>query len=360
MQSTLELSELDAKIGQCFMAGMPGPDLDDRTRHLINDMGLGGVILFARNIQDPLQVAQLCSELQKISLDAQGVPLFLAVDQEGGPVARLKEPFAVFPGNEVIGQGPDAEGQAHEFARVTAQEMRLVGLNMDLAPVLDVPRGEPEVHLQGRTFGSDPDLVSRLGAIVIKGLQDNGIIAVAKHFPGLGAAGRDPHKTDLTIPLTMEEMEAVDLLPFRDAIRVGVAGVMVSHAFYPNLDSELPGTLSPVVVEQLLRQEMGFDGLVLTDDLEMGAITPRWPVPRAAADAFEAGADLLLICENQNLVLESIFEIRKRLLQGAIPLERLHKSIDRIRDIKSKFLSGHKPHSIDEVKAYFTLKQSKA
>ncbi|RLB11563.1 MAG: hypothetical protein DRG63_12795, partial [Deltaproteobacteria bacterium] len=198
MQSTLELSELDAKIGQCFMAGMPGPDLDDRTRRLINDMGLGGVILFTRNIQDPLQVAQLCSELQKISLDAQGVPLFLAVDQEGGPVARLKEPFAVFPGNEVIGRGPDPEGQTHEFARITAQEMRLVGLNIDLAPVLDVPRGEPEAYLKGRTFGSDPDLVSRLGTIVIKGLQDNGIIAVAKHFPGLGAAGRDPHKTDLT------------------------------------------------------------------------------------------------------------------------------------------------------------------
>jgi len=338
VNTTLELAELDRKIGQLFMFGVPGTELDEETRQRIQAFRPGGVILFSRNVRDPVQVAALCRGLQETSLEAHGTPLFLAVDQEGGRVARLRAPFTEFDGNEAIGGSEDPEARAEAFARTTAREMKMVGLNMDLAPVLDVGRGEVEEHLRGRTFGGDPALVARLGSIVIRTLQAEGIMAVAKHFPGLGRTSRDPHHHLPEILLDASELEDVNLVPFRAAIREGVAGVMTSHAVYSCLDSEMPGTLSGAVIEDLLRRDLGYEGLVITDDLEMGAITGAWGVTQGAAAAFEAGADILLICKEQALVDEALVEIRGRLLRGAIPMERLHHSVERIQRARSRFL----------------------
>jgi len=174
------------------MAGMPGFHLDDDTEALIRDYCLGGIILFSRNIQDPLQLAGLCNELQERAMKYHGIPLFLAIDQEGGPVARLREPFTVFPGNAVIGAAPEPEKMASRFARITAKEMTLVGLNMNLAPVVDVRVGRLEAHLEGRIFGDDAVTVALLGRTIIEGLQERGVMAVAKHFPGPCAAPVDP------------------------------------------------------------------------------------------------------------------------------------------------------------------------
>ncbi len=335
MQATLELSELNFKIAQLFMAGMAGPELDDRARELI-ELGVGGVVLFSRNIEGPEQVAGLCGQLQALALETHGTPLFVAIDQEGGRVARLKEPFTIFPGNEEMAQAVEPEKEAQRFARITSKELSLVGINMDLAPVLDIPRGEPEIHLRGRTFGSDPDTASILGRLIIGGLQESGIMAVAKHFPGLGAATLDPHKSALIIDVDENELKNIDLKPFQAAIKVGVSGIMVSHARYPAIDSNYPATLSRVIMEGFLRDSMGFRGLILTDDLEMGAISSRWEVPEASRMAFEAGADLLLICKDQELVLKGIEEIRRQVLQGQIPLSRLHTSVERIKKFKSR------------------------
>ncbi|RPI76353.1 MAG: glycoside hydrolase family 3 protein, partial [Desulfobacteraceae bacterium] len=188
MNTTLDLSELEFKIGQLFMVGLAGPDLDDATEKLIRDYHIGGVILFSRNILDPLQLAELCKNLQDTSMREQETPLFLAIDQEGGRVARLKEPFTCFPGNEAMAQDRFPLRQAREFGKVTAREMKMVGLNMNLAPVLDVRLGPPESHLTGRTFGENPQTAAELGTIIIKTLQQNNIMACAKHFPGLGRA----------------------------------------------------------------------------------------------------------------------------------------------------------------------------
>jgi len=353
MQSTLELAELDSKIAQLFMVGMPGTDLDENTKRLIGDVGIGGIILFSRNVKDPVQVAELCDSIQQLATQTQDRPLFLAVDQEGGRVSRLREPFSLFPGNEAIGKSSTPEKEAGEFARVTAKEMALVGLNMDLAPVLDVPRGEPEEHLKGRTFGPDPELTSGLGNIMIRTLQGGGIMAVAKHFPGLGAAGLDPHKTELTIDVHENELRKIDFKPFEGAIESKVVGIMISHAYYPAVDSQRPATMSPVIIGEILREELGFKGLILTDDLEMGAITRQWGVPEAAALALEAGADVLLICENQELVPQAISEIRDRILRGNIPLQRLHEAVERIVNIKNENISEWHPRLLTNVYEYF-------
>lgn len=353
MSSTLELSELDANIGQLFMAGMPGTDLDSDTEALIRDRNIGGIIFFARNIEDPLQLVRLSRDLQKKAMESQGRPLFLAVDQEGGRVARLKEPFTLFPGNEAIGRDARAEERAEEFGRTTAAEMRLVGLNMDLAPVVDVPRGEPEKHLRGRTFGQDPEQVARLGRTVLRALQDNGVMAVAKHFPGLGRADLDPHFQLPRIEADPEEMEAVNLRPFRAAVAAGVAGIMTSHALYPRLDPERPATLSRAILTGLLRDSLGFEGLILTDDLEMGAVAEVWGVAGAAAEAFAAGADVLLVCEDQAGVHEGVERIRSRLLRGEIPQQRLVRAHERIKAAKARYLAHPRRVALRAVRDYF-------
>lgn len=345
-------SDLHLRIGSLFMAGMPGPRLDAGTESLIRDFGLGGVILFSRNIQDPIQLAELCLELQERAMEHHGLPLFLAVDQEGGRVSRLVEPFTSFEGNEAIGVDSRPLERAEEFAKVTAREMTLVGLNMNLAPVMDVRRGEPEKHLVGRMFSDDPETVSALGKAVIRTLQKNGVLAVAKHFPGLGKAPLDPHHRLPTIHSDLTELDSVDLVPFKAAIQAGVSGIMTSHAVYPVLDRQ-PATISEDILTGVLRQRLGFKGLIITDDLEMGAISGEIGTVEGASMAFGAGADILLICQNQAVVIDSIRELGMKLTRGEIPIRRLEESVDRMMTVKSRFLQRRKKVSLQEVRAFF-------
>lgn len=355
MHPTLDLSELDIKVGRLFMAGIPGPELDPETEALIRDYCLGGVILFGRNIQDPVQLATLCRDLQRTAIRCHGIPLFLAVDQEGGRVSRLREPFTQFAGNSAIAAAPRPVDKAVEFARVTAKEMNLVGLNMDLAPVVDVAGGEAEKHLAGRTFGEDPQTVALLGGTIVRVLQENGIMAVAKHFPGLGRASLDPHHELPTIEASGKEMKEVNLPPFKAAIEEGVSSIMTSHAIYPAMEPGVPATLSKEVLTRLLRDKLGFQGLIITDDLEMGAISKGWGTAEGAALSFEAGADVLLICQDQKGVLESIGTLKERLIQGRIPFRRLHQSGERVMEVKSRFLKRSRKVLLKEVRSYFSF-----
>jgi beta-N-acetylhexosaminidase len=345
--------EAEREIGQVFMIGMPGPHLDEETDILIREGRIGGLILFSRNIESPLQLAALCRDLQAAASRRHVPPLFLAVDQEGGRVARLREPFTSFPGNEAIGMDEEPVKRAIEFATVTSKEMSLVGLNMNLAPVVDVQRGELEKHLAGRSFGEDPEVVAFLGRTVVKHLQKNGVMAVAKHFPGLGRADVDPHFHLPKINVDLEELERINFPPFAAAIEEGVCGIMTSHAIYTTLDPERPATLSPLVLTELLRERMGFRGLTITDDLEMGAIATQMSVADAALKSVLAGADILLICKNQGHVLQSLDSLRKALSKGTLSTERLAQSLERIRKMKAKFLGHREEISLAGVRAYF-------
>ena len=355
MNTTLDLSEVNPRIGQLFMVGMPGSQMDEDTRDLIRDYNVGGVILFSRNVEGPMQLTNLCQDLQDTAMEFHGLPLILAIDQEGGRVSRLKEPFTQFPGNTAMAQDTNPLEKAMEFGRITAKELQLVGINMNFAPVLDVQRGEPDKHLRGRIFGKDVKMVSRLGKTVVKSLQEHGILAVAKHFPGLGRSSVDPHFELPRIELDMKEIEEVNLPPFQAAINVCVSGIMTSHAIYPALDSERPATLSSAILTQLLRERMGFEGLIITDDLEMGAIAKHWGIAEGATAAFEAGADILLICKDQRRVLESIELLRRRILQGGISSQRLDQSNERIMKLRSDLLDRREWVLTANIKEYFNL-----
>lgn len=340
------MSSVPAKLaafGQLFMVGLPGPRLDPVAQELVRDLQVGGIILFARNIEGPEQVWELTRDLQREALAASGLPLLIAVDQEGGIVQRLKEPFTLIPRARELGLRATLR-EVEELSRKTAQELALVGINVNLAPVLDVARG-PQCPLYERSYGSDPEQVAAFCEAAILGFLTGGVLPAAKHFPGLGDTLRDSH-VELPDAQEKDPTRAVDLLPFRRAIAAGVPLIMTAHTLVPEWDSR-PGTLSPVAIRNWLRQNLGFAGVVMTDDLEMGAIAEQTLAPQAARQALMAGADLLLICNNwqaawdaaRDLAWDQALEFRSREAAARLMAlkTRLRPFITDRKDLKDYF-----------------------
>ena len=292
--------------GHLLMIGIPGLELDDSTQGLIREEGVHNFILFRRNVRDRQQLTDLCAALREGCL-AQGLPRpLIAIDQEGGQVARLPPPFSIFPEPRQVAEEADCRALLEQYATTCATELVEVGINMNLAPVLDVCPSGQWLFMERRCLGGDPQRVAELGGIVIKGLQGAGVAACAKHFPGLGSALLDPHLELPVVGLPGERLRQEDLLPFRRACEGRVAAVMTSHAGYTDLDPGLPGTLSRRVVHDLLRGGCGYDGLIITDDMEMGAIEKFMEFPAAARTAFQAGADLVLICHDHQKIRQAL------------------------------------------------------
>jgi len=287
--------------GQLLMVGLPGPRLDAVARELVRDLKVGGIILFARNIESPEQVWELTRDLQREALAAAGRPLLIAVDQEGGRVQRLKAPFTIIPPARELGMTKTPE-EVEALARQVAQELALVGININLAPVLDVPR-DPACPLWDRAYRAEPQEATRYGLAAIRGYRAGGVIPVAKHFPGLGDTGVDSHKV-LPLAQSGDGQRTADLLPFRQAVAAGVPMVMTAHVKVPQWDAR-PATLSPVALQDWLRGRLGFQGVIITDDLEMGAIATNMPAAQGAVAALAAGADLLLICSQGEAAWET-------------------------------------------------------
>ena len=278
--------------GQRLMIGFDGTRFNENLKYCIETLKVGGVILFARNIEGPVQLQNLCRDIQACAADCGQPPLIIAVDQEGGVVARLKAPFTEFPGNPAMTGADDAR----EFARITASELNSVGINMNMAPVMDIAFEGIESIMASRAFGSDPDRVSRLGTVVISELQKGRIMAVAKHFPGIGRTVLDSHLDLPVLPAAPKLLETFDLIPFQAAIDCPVSGIMLSHILYPKIDPTWPASLSPRIARDMLRVKMGYDGVVLTDDMDMGAIKGRFEIPTIVRQVVAADIDLMLIC----------------------------------------------------------------
>ncbi len=328
------MTDYPTPTGTLLMIGLPGRELDDSTRELISRHGVNNFILFRRNVSDPAQLQRLCADLAVASLAVTGFWPLIAIDQEGGSVTRLPDPWTVFPDQRKLAEGDQPEDALRDYAATCARELLAAGINLNLAPVLDLAPAGGEYFMERRALGNDPETVSRLGGLVIEEMQRGGLAACGKHFPGLGSARLDPHRVGLTIDKKRPAIEKEDLSPFRAAIAAGVAALMTSHASYPALDPDLPATLSPAILTGLLRDELGYDGLVITDDLEMGAIENEKTVAEAAILAFNAGADLLLIGQNQDKVRETIDALETARSTGRIENARVGQArqrIDRVR-----------------------------
>jgi beta-N-acetylhexosaminidase len=328
---------LRRRVGQLLIAGFDGTSLPVELTSLAREFGLGGVILFARNVEAPEQVAELAYEATRLDSD---LPLWVSVDQEGGRVARLKAPFTEWPPMATLGRSGDLR-LAERFGRAIAAELRAVGITLDYAPVLDVQTNPKNPVIGDRALAEEADAVARLGAAIIRGLQAEGVAACGKHFPGHGDTSVDSH---LELPLVEhppERLRDVELVPFRAAIAEQVASIMTAHLLIPSLDEERPATLSRRIVTALLRDELGYDGVVLSDDLEMKAIARGHTVPSAAVLAIAAGCDAVLVCsgdhQTQGLTLEALVHAVE---DGRLPGSRVEEAIRRSRRAKERFLTA--------------------
>jgi beta-N-acetylhexosaminidase len=320
--------------GQRLMLGFDGIDLNDDLRHLIRDLRAGGLILFKRNIETPDQVKALCESCRAYAKACGLPPLFIAVDQEGGTVARLREPFTLFKGNPYIETLEDAR----HFAAVTARELKSIGVNMNFAPVLDVAGANEDSIMKDRAFKGNPERVAVLGTEVIRTFQENGILAVAKHFPGIGRTIKDSHFFLPVLDIELPALETSDLIPFMAAKDEGVSGIMLSHILYPRLDEKWPASLSPSIARDFLRDRIGYEGLVMTDDLDMKAI--QKDIETCIRQILASGIDMALICHKGPNIDKAYDEIR-RLLREDEALSALgKKSVERILRIKRKYLGS--------------------
>ncbi|MFQ5931563.1 MAG: beta-N-acetylhexosaminidase [Nitrospiraceae bacterium] len=335
------------QVGQLFMLGFAGTSVSKNLADFLAEYRPGGLILFARNLETPSQIANLTNTLQQRASD---LPLLISIDQEGGRVSRLPAGFTIFPACEVIGQCNSFE-LAYAAASATAVELRAVGINMNLAPVLDVNTNPANPIIGNRSFGTSATLVAELGLATMSGLQDNKVLACGKHFPGHGDTPADSHYELPVVTASLERLRALELRPFLHAIQNGLASMMTAHVLYPALDEHLPATLSPAILTDLLRGQLRFTGLTLTDDLEMHAIMDHHGIEEAAVQAFLAGADMLLIGQDRDRQVGAMEAVLRAVTDGTISKQRLDASLRRLAQAKSRFLQPYTPvelHAVPE------------
>ena len=330
-------SALRRQIGQLLIAGFNGHQIPPELRSLAREFGLGGVILFARNIDEPEQVAELAFDAARLVPD---LPAWVSVDQEGGRVARLKAPFTVWPPMATLGRSGDVR-LAERFARALAAELKAVGITLDYAPVLDIHTNPKNPVIGDRALAETADGVARFGSAIVRALQGAGIAACGKHFPGHGDTSTDSHFELPLVEHPPDRLRRVEFVPFRAAIEAGVATIMTAHVLVPSLDERRPASLSRHVVYDLLRDELGFEGVILSDDLEMKAVAAEYAVPDSAVLAIEAGCDGILICSGDHHTQAAALEALVHAVEdNRLPLARVEDALKRQLRAKERFLAS--------------------
>ncbi len=319
-------------MGQYLMVGIPHATLDSETRDILSDLQPGGIILFRRNYTDPDTLQSLCADLH--ALTPENPPL-IALDAEGGRVQRLSPPFTHFPPAFQIGQTGSPQ-LAHEVGVALGQELRSVGIDIDFAPVLDVYSNPDNTVIGDRAFGSDPQRVAEFGCALAAGLRTVGVLPCGKHFPGHGATVIDSHDDLPYDERDKAVLEEIDLTPFQTAIAQGIELIMTAHVVYPAFDPNQPASLSSIIMNDLLRRRLGFQGVIVSDDLEMGAIVRTRSVDEAAIQALRAGADLLLVCQSLERALSARDACQQALQQGVLTERRLNEAQRRLQRLKQR------------------------
>ncbi|MFD2333700.1 beta-N-acetylhexosaminidase [Cohnella sp. GCM10020058] len=324
--------DLKSKVGQLFMCGFHGDVPADGIRRLIEEYGVGGVIYFRRNLKDASQVERLTKSLQEMAT----VPLLVSIDQEGGMVVRLEDGVTVMPGAMAIGAAGNAEW-AREAARHAGAELRAIGINMNFPPCLDVNNNPRNPVIGVRSYGEKPHQVAELGTASVRGYQESGMAAVAKHFPGHGDTAADSHHALPAVPHGRDRLDAVELVPFRAAIAAGVDAIMTAHVVFPAYEPDgVPATLSKRILTGLLRDQLGYDGVVVTDCLEMNAVSETIGVARGAVEAVRGGADLILVSHRLDRQIAALEAVYEAVLAGEIPVSRIDEAVRRIWALKER------------------------
>lgn len=328
--------ELDTSVARLFAVGFHETSVTDDLMWLI-DRGVSAVVLFKRNIEGPEQVAKLCGEIKRRA----GRPILIAIDQEGGRVMRLRGKFTDIPTMRDVGRTNDVDLARH-VGVVLGRELRAVNIDVNFAPVMDVDTNPANPVIGDRSFGKSPLLVQRMGVAIIQGLQSAGVAACAKHFPGHGDTDSDSHYVLPVLDLSLERLERVELPPFAAAVKAGVATIMTSHVIFKPIDPEFPATMSEKVIGGLLRQRLGFEGVVFSDDLEMRSITEHYGVEQAVIRGLRAGVDLFCVCHNHPLQHRAIDRLIDAVESGEVSRESIDTAGQRIHTLMQNY--AHPAH----------------
>lgn len=325
------------KIGQMLMFGFPGPALDEDAKHLIEDYKIANVILFSHNIVDAYQLRALCVELRRRIWEATGQPAFISIDQEGGVVSRLPRDATNFPSAMAVSATGNPEN-AYWSAYYTSLELRALGINFNFAPVADLNTNEDNPVIGVRSYGDTPERAMPYILSSIRGLRDGGVVAVAKHFPGHGDTAVDSHLGLPRVDKTLDELFSCELKPFIGAVNEGVPCVMSSHILFPELEkAHLPATLSRSILTGLLRERIGFQGLIVSDSMEMDAIKMYYGVAKGSVLAMQAGMDLTCITHTMSFAAEASELAQQALSDGRISMRQVDDSVNRILQYKQPY-----------------------
>jgi beta-N-acetylhexosaminidase len=327
--------DLSAAAARLFTVGFAGKTLDRELDALLA-RGVGGVVLFSRNVGAPGEVWELTRDVKRRAER----PLLVAVDQEGGGVARLRQGFTRLPPFRALGTHGDA-GLARELGAVVGRELAAVGIDWDFAPVLDVDTNPQNPVIGARSLGAEPARVAELGVAFARGLEDAGVAACAKHFPGHGDTRQDSHLELPRLPHALERLEQIELAPFRAASAAAVPSIMVAHVVFEALDAERPASMSRAVVGDLLRERFGYEGVVATDDLEMKAIADHFAIEEVVERGLLAGVDVFLVCHTAALAHRAIDAIVRAVQAGRLPEEKLQRAVERVERLAQRF--AHPP-----------------
>lgn len=332
-----ESESLTHQIGQRMMVGFDGPELDEKFMKLIRDYKIGNVILFAWNITGKEQLARLCRQIQELVLQETGKPAWIAIDQEGGAVSRLPADATRVPGAMALAATGRPEN-AYQAGRITGEELRALGVNFNLAPVLDVNSNDANPVIGVRSYGDRPETVIRYALQMMNGLHKGGVLSCGKHFPGHGDTSVDSHLALPTVDKSLEQLRQVELAPFQAAVDAGIPAIMTSHIMFPQLDPQFPATMSRRILTDLLKTEMGFNGLVMTDCMEMKAIQQTFGTVKGALHAVKAGVDLVLVSHTASTAEAVARAIRQALEAGEIDRAEWEQSLAKVADWKARFL----------------------
>jgi beta-N-acetylhexosaminidase len=326
------------KIGQRFAAGFPSYDISDDFVRLVKEYKIGNVILFKENIKSKEQLFALCGELQTLIQRETGYPAFIAIDQEGGVVSRLGSDAAVIPSAMAIAATGNVQN-AYEAGLITGRELKAMGVNMNLAPDMDVNSNPRNPVIGVRSYGDTAETVSSFGVQMIRGLQDAGVLCTAKHFPGHGDTAVDSHLGLPCVNKTLEELMALELKPFKAAIQAGVSAVMTSHILFPKLEPDgLPATMSRRIITDLLKKKLGFSGLVLSDCMMMNAIQGHFGTVNGCLMAAKAGVDLIFISHSRELAGEAAHALLEAYENGGLDRDEMDASVQKILRFKQDMI----------------------
>lgn len=332
--------EIREMLGQKLVFGFHGTQLTEEFKALIRRYKIGNVILFLRNVESASQLRQLCSEIQTLIREETGYPAFIIIDQEGGMVSRLPEDAVDVPGAMALAATGDPEN-ARLASQITIRQLQGVGANFNMAPVQDVNSNPANPVIGVRSFGDDPERVAAFGCASIAPYENSGVLCCVKHFPGHGDTAVDSHLGLPRVDKTEEELEQLELIPFRRAIAAGVPAVMMSHVLFPNIaDDQLPCTMSRRMVTDLLRNKLGFRGLILTDCMEMLAIQNHYGTPQGVVAAIRAGVDLAEISSRMDLEEASAKALNEAAARGELNLQEIQESVERILKFKQQLFTA--------------------